>query len=336
MKRILSGLVAAVLTAVSMNTAAHAEVTELRAARQYGLSTLPLMIMEDAGLIEKHARQAGLPDLKVTWVQLGGPAAMNEGLISGDLHFGAGGAPALITLWARTKGTANEVRGVGAVLDMPMELVTTNPNLKSIRDLTKNDKIAVTSIKVSNQALLLQMEAAKEFGDVNYEKLDPLTVSLPHPDAMSLLLSGRSGITAHFSAMPFQSQELRNPGVRKLLSSYDVLGGPASNTVAFTTKKFHDANPKAYGAFVAALQEGIEIINKDKPAAAATYKRITGTKETLEELTAMLNDPQVEMTMTPHQTLKMASFMHKTNRIKHLPSSWTEMFFENVHRLPGS
>jgi NitT/TauT family transport system substrate-binding protein len=134
MKRILSGLVAAVLTAVSMNTAAHAEVTELRAARQYGLSTLPLMIMEDAGLIEKHARQAGLPDLKVTWVQLGGPAAMNEGLISGDLHFGAGGAPALITLWARTKGTANEVRGVGAVLDMPMELVTTNPNLKSIRD----------------------------------------------------------------------------------------------------------------------------------------------------------------------------------------------------------
>src|SRR3954470_22746658 len=113
MNRTWTGLIAAVVTAVALNTAALAEVAELRAARQYGLSTLPLMIMEDARLIEKHARQLGLPDLKVTWVQLGGPAAMNEGLISGDLHFGAGGAPALITLWARTKGTANEVRGVG-------------------------------------------------------------------------------------------------------------------------------------------------------------------------------------------------------------------------------
>lgn len=336
MERTWTGLLAAVFTGVAFNTAALAEVAELRAARQYGLSTLPLMIMEDAQLIQKHAERVGLPDLKVTWVQLGGPSAMNEGLISGDLHFAAGGAPALITLWARTKGTANEVRGVGSVLDMPMELVTTNPNVKSVRDFTENDKIAVTSIKVSNQALLLQMEAAKEFGEANYEKLDPLTVSLPHPDAMSTLLSGRSGITAHFSAMPFQFQEKQHPGVRKILSSYDVLGGPASNTIAFTTKRFHDGNPKAYTAFVAALQEAIETINKDKRAAAETYKRITKTKEGVEELTAMLEDPQVEMTMTPRQTMKMASFMHKTNRIKVVPSSWTELFFENVHKLPGS
>jgi NitT/TauT family transport system substrate-binding protein len=325
---------AAIATIVS--TTAFAEVSELRAARQYGLSTLPLMIMEDARLVEKHAKQVGLGDLKVTWVQLGGPSAMNDGLISGDLHFAAGGAPALITLWAKTKGTPQEVRGVGAVLDMPMELVTTNPNVKSIRDFTDQDKIAVTSIKVSNQALLLQMQAAKEYGDENYEKLDPLTVSLPHPDAANMLLSGQSGITAHFSAMPFQYQQKKAPGVRMILSSYDVLGGPATNTVAFTTKKFRDANPKAYAAYVAALQEATEIINRDKRAAAEAYKRITRTKESVEELTAMLNDPQVEMTTVPHQTFKMASFMHKTGRIKTAPSSWKDLFFENVHGQSGS
>lgn len=335
MRLFKAGLAAAAIACV-VSTAALAEVAELRAARQYGLSTIPLMIMEDARLIEKHAKQLGLGDLKVTWVQLGGPSAMNDGLISGDLHFAAGGAPALITLWAKTKGTPQEVRGVGSVLDMPMELVTTNPNVKSIRDFTDKDKIAVTSIKVSNQALLLQMEAAKEYGDANYEKLDPLTVSLPHPDAATMLLSGQSGITAHFSAMPFQFQQKKTPGVRKILSSYDVLGGPASNTVAFTTKKFRDANPKAYAAYTAALQEATEIINRDKRAAAEAYKRITGTKESIDELAAMLSDPQVEMTMVPHQTFKMASFMHRTGRIKTAPASWKDLFFENVHGLPGS
>lgn len=335
MRLFKAGLAAAAIACV-VSTAALAEVAELRAARQYGLSTIPLMIMEDARLIEKHAKQLGLGDLKVTWVQLGGPSAMNDGLISGDLHFAAGGAPALITLWAKTKGTPQEVRGVGSVLDMPMELVTTNPNVKSIRDFTDKDKIAVTSIKVSNQALLLQMEAAKEYGDANYEKLDPLTVSLPHPDAATMLLSGQSGITAHFSAMPFQFQQKKTPGVRKILSSYDVLGGPASNTVAFTTKKFRDANPKAYAAYAAALQEATEIINRDKRAAAEAYKRITGTKESIDELAAMLSDPQVEMTMVPHQTFKMASFMHRIGRIKNAPASWKDLFFENVHGLPGS
>ena len=95
-------IAAAAAIASIASTAAFAEVSELRAARQYGLSTLPLMIMEDARLIEKHAKQNGLGDFKVTWVQLGGPSAMNDGLISGDLHFAAGGAPALITLLAKT------------------------------------------------------------------------------------------------------------------------------------------------------------------------------------------------------------------------------------------
>lgn len=336
MGRRWTAFLAAAVAATLAGTAAMAEVSELRAARQYGLSTLPLMIMEDGRLVEKHARELGLGDLKVSWVQLGGPSAMNDGLISGDLHFAAGGAPALITLWAKTKGTPMEVRGVGAVLDMPMELVTTNPNVKSIRDFTDNDKIAVTSIKVSNQALLLQMEAAKEYGQANYEKLDSLTVSLPHPDAAALLGSKSAGITAHFSAMPFQHQEKQNPAVRKVLSSYDVLGGPASNTIAFTTKRFREANPKVYAAFTGALQEAIDAINRDKRAAAEAYKRIAGTKESVDELTAMLSDPQVEMTMTPHQTFKMADFMYRTGRIKTAPASWADLFFDNVHRLPGS
>ncbi|MDU0341305.1 ABC transporter substrate-binding protein [Bosea rubneri] len=335
MKRII-GLAAAAGLALLATSQAHAEVKEIKAAQQYGLSSLPLMIMEDGKLVEKQAKALGLPELVVTWVKLGNPGAITEGLVSGGLDFGSGGVPSLLTLWSRTQGTAMEVKGAGAIVNMPMELLTTSPKVKSIRDFTEQDRIAVTTVRVSNQALLLQMAAAKEFGSENYAKLDPLTVSLPHPEATSTLLSGSGVISAHFSALPFQHQQKRDQRVHKVLSSYDVLGGPATNTAIYSTKRFRDANPKAYQAFVAGLQEAIEQINKDKRAAAATYQRMTGTKESVDDIYAMIAAPEVEMTFTPHQTMKMAGFMAETGRLKKAPKDWKELFFDNVHALPGS
>src|SRR4051794_40993039 len=82
--------------------AARAEVGEITAAQQYGVSFLPLMLMERDALVEKHAKAAGIP-LKVSWSTVAGPSVMNDGLISGAIHFAAQGAPSLITLWDRTR-----------------------------------------------------------------------------------------------------------------------------------------------------------------------------------------------------------------------------------------
>jgi NitT/TauT family transport system substrate-binding protein len=314
---------------------AFAETNEIRCAQQYGTSYLALMIMQDQKLIEKHAKQAGLGDVKVTWAKLGGPGAMNDALLSGGLDFGTGGVPSLITLWAKTQGTPMEVRGVGALNDMPNELITSNPQVKTLKDFGPGDKIAVTTVKISTQALLLQMAAAKEFGEKNFDKLDPLTVSMPHPDAAAALLSGSGSITAHFASPPFSYQELAK-GLRSVISSYDILDGPATFNVVWSTKKFHDQNPKAYQAFVAAFQEATDSINKDKKAAAETYKRMTGTKEPTEELVKQLDDPKVKFTLEPHRLNVTAEFMHKVGRINKKPSSWKDLFFENVHSLSGS
>src|SRR5712691_1669524 len=313
----------------------HAEVNEVRAAQQYGLSYLTLMIMEDSKLVEKHAKATGLGDIKVTWAKLGGPGAMNDALLSGSLDFATGGVPSLVTLWSKTQSGVG-VKAVGALNSMPNYLNTINPNVKSIKDFTDQDKIAVTTVKVSTQALLLQMAAAKEFGEQNYAKLDPLTVSLPHPDAMTALLGGSGTITAHFSSPPFQYQEVGRPGIRKILNNYEILGGPATFNVVWSTTKFRDANPKTYAAFVAAFEEATATINRDKRAAAEVYKRMSGTKETVEELLKMMEDPLVEYTLTPKSIMKTAEFMAKVGTIKEKPSSWKDLFFPNVHGLQGS
>src|SRR5262249_60160741 len=107
----------------------------------------------------------------------------------------------------------------------------------------------------SAQALLLQMAAAKEWGDANYEKLDSLTVSMPHPDSMTALLSGGAGITPHFASPPFLYQEEAKPGLHSVVSSYQILGGKATFNVGWPTSQFSGAKPTAYSAIAAASEE---------------------------------------------------------------------------------
>ena len=330
-----SALIAFVaLGACAALPAAHAEMSEIHVSRQYGISYLPLMLMEDQKLLEKHAKAAGI-DVKVEWSKFASGAVMNDALLSGNLQFASGGVGPFTTLWAKTRGTL-DVKATSAINSMPLFLVTRNPNVKTLKDFTDKDKIALPAVKVSIQAVTLQMAAEQAFGEGQQNKLDHLTVSMAHPDAETALLSGRSEVTAHLGSPPFQYQELEHAGMHKVFSSYDVLGGPATFNVVWTTKKFHDENPKLYAAFMAALDEATAAINRDKRAAAEAYLRISKDKDSLDDIVKMLNDPAIVYTTTPNNVMKYVNFMYKVGSIKVKPDSWKEMFFPNAHGLSGS
>ena len=315
---------------------ARAEVSEVTIAQQYGVSFLPLMWMEHNKLIEKHAKALGLPELKTNWAKLAGPAAITDGLLAGAVTFCAVGAPTLITLWGKTKGNIG-VMGVSAVTTYPLYLNVRNPNVKSIKDFTDKDKIAVPAVKVSTQAIMLQMAAEKAFGAGNQFKLDPFTVTLSHPDGMAALMSNTGGVDAHFTTSPFHEQELKIPGVRTLTTSYEILGGRATALVIVASSKFREANPKAYSAFVAALKEAIDAINSDKKAAAQRYLEWANDKKsTVDEVFSAINNPDYAFTLVPEKVFKTAEFMAKIGTIKDKPNTWQDMFFPEVHNLPGN
>ncbi|MFA6310112.1 MAG: ABC transporter substrate-binding protein [Sterolibacterium sp.] len=312
-----------------------AEVGELKVAEQYGISYLPMMIMEDQKLIEKHAKAAGIADLKVSWSKFAGGNVMNDALLSNSLHFASGGVAPFVTLWARTKGNY-DIKGVAALNSMPIYLNTRNPAVKSLKDFTEKDKIALPAVKVSIQAVTLQMAAEQAFGAGQQNKLDSLTVSMSHPDGQTALLSANSEVTAHFSAPPFQYQQLEKPAIRNVLNSYEVLGGPGTFNVIWASSKFYNENPKVSAAFVKALDEAITQINKDKGWAADAYLRISKDKDTRENILKMLNDPNLTYTTTPQNVMKYVNFMHKIGSIKVKPDSWKDMFFPSAQGLSGS
>ncbi|MEA2902968.1 MAG: sulfonate transport system substrate-binding protein [Alphaproteobacteria bacterium] len=335
MKRSLCAILfAAAFAALTLPSAASAQ--EIRIARQFSMGYLQFNVMEHEKLLEKHAAALGLKDLKIVWATFNGPDAMNNALISDSVDIVAGGVPGLLTLWNRTHGTANEVKGISALSSQPFLLNTRSDNIKSIADLKDSDRIAVPAVKVSVQAVTLQMAAAKQFGRANFGKLDPLTVSMSPPDSTIALLSGSGEINNVFGVPPFQQQQLEKPGIRTILNSFDVMDGPHTFTVAWTSARFREKNPTLYKALVAALKEATDIVDKDRQRAAGYWIEDVKSKMPLEKVTAVISGPQVKWTMAPLATMKYATFMHSVGSLKEAPKSWKDLFFPEVHDLNGS
>lgn len=82
----------------AMATAPHAEVKEVILGLQYGAVYLPAMVMENQKLVEKYLAADGMSDVKVSWLQLGGAAAINDATLSGNLHFACQGMPSLAVI----------------------------------------------------------------------------------------------------------------------------------------------------------------------------------------------------------------------------------------------
>lgn len=309
---------------------ARAEIGEMRVPLGAGgFGFLPLHMMKHHGLVEKKAAEAGLK-LTVNWSNVGGPAVMNDALLSGSADFISAGPPAFLVLWDRTKGNAG-VKGVAAMSAMPMYLNTHAEHLRTLDDIREDEKIAVTAVKVSIPAIIMQMYAKKKYGAANTFKYDKYTISMQHPDGVVALLTGNKQITSHYASPPFHQRERKEANIRTIMTSDDVMGGATTFTMISTTTKFHDENPKAYAAFVVALKQSFEMIRADKKAAAQVLLNSMGGKGwTVEELAAMLDDPQINYTTKPENVVKYAKFMHEIGSLKNDPSSIKDLFFADA------
>ncbi len=325
------------LMLITCTHAFAAEIQELKIPKGAGgIGFLPLLVMERQKSIEKHAAQLGHKTLNVTFANIGGPAVVNDALLSGAAQVVSAGPPAFLLTWDRTRDNA-QIMGIAAMSSLPMYLNTTNPNIRALRDITEKDKMAVTAVKVSIPSIIMQMAARKEFGDKETFRYDRYTVGLPHPDGVAAMLSGISEINLHFTSPPFVARELKDQRVRTILSTDDVMGGATTFTMLYTTKKFRDENPLTYRAIVRAVKDAVDYINKDRRGAAQVYyDSIGGKGETIDEIMATLADPKNVITMVPQNTFKYAQFMHEIGSLRNRAASWKDLFFPEIHDLPGN
>ena len=116
------------------------------------------------------------------------------------------------------------------------------------------------------------------------------------------------------------------------MTSTDILGAPFSFNIVATTTKFRAENPKLYKAFLDALKEATEIVNKDKKLAAETYLRMAKDKTPVDEVLALLNDPEHIFTTKVTPIDGMIQFMARTGNFKNKPKGGSELLFTEAQQ----
>ncbi|WP_414449628.1 ABC transporter substrate-binding protein [Burkholderia sp. 22PA0099] len=298
----------------------------VRISKGYGVLYLPLLVMERQRLFEAHAVRRGLDQVKVEWVLLDGGNSVNDAMMAGTLDFAGAGAPGFIELWARARGIPNvEVIGIAGLSATSLSLNTNQARIRGLADFTPADRIAVPGIHTSLAAVVLQMIAARQFGLPHFAKLDPITVNLPHPQAMDALIRRDGGVTAHFGSPPFSILELRQPGIHRVTDAVQALG-PLTLDVVFAPKSVIDAEPGLAAAFIGALDEANRFIAAHPREAAAIYVSSSGLRVSADDIVAMLGMPETRYAVVPDRLMEFVDFLHGVGTIKTRPRTWNEMF----------
>lgn len=331
MRASLAGLI--LLLATITGFTARAEVTSIKITKQPGLLFTPTLLMEHHKLVEKHAKAAGI-ELTAEWVNLMSGGAANDALLSGSVHIITSGVSNLLILWGKSN---RDVKAIIGVSGLPFKLVTRNPSIKTIKDFTPADRIALPTVKMSMQAITLGIALQKAWGDEKAnEKLLTNQVQMGHPDALAALLNPVHEVASHFASSPFQEIALKTPGIHTVLDSRDALGGDAHVSLAYATTKFYTENPKVVRAFHAAFEEAAAMIKADPKASAVTYLTMVKERATADEVAELLTQPGAIFQAAPVRTMVYADYMAKAGFIKPQPKSWKDYFFPLLHDKDGS
>lgn len=279
-------------------------------AEQFGLAYAPLQIMRELKLIEKN-----LPEAEIAWKQLGNTAVIREAMLAGEINVGFMAIPPFLIGW--DKGMPWKI--ACGLSTSPVGLVANTGRIKSLKDFSKEDRIAVPQ-PGSVQHILLSMACEKEFGDSH--RLDNLLVTLAHPEGMAALLSGRN-VTAHFTTPPYLLKELEVDGMHQVLTGRDAAGTDFTFIIGVATEEFHNKFPGLYAGFLKSVEEAVEFIGRSPDKAAQMLADAYNMPET--ELKEYFTREDAGYGLEISGVDEFAGFMKRNGYISRLPEKSTDV-----------
>ena len=314
---LLATLLFVSLTACGNNNSASTDANgnkTLTIAYQYGMAYAPLQVMMEQKLIEKY-----YPNVTINWQVLNSGSAITEGIAANSIDIGAMGVAPAIT--AITRGVPCKI--FSAMSSQPHKIMTNNPNINSLSDMTPETKIALVNIG-SIQHILLSMAAEKELGDAH--ALDNNILAMSHPDGMTALLS--NSVECQLTTSPYVFKEEAEGNIHSISSISEVW--PDGNTfiVALASTKLYDENPELYTAVVNALSDAITYMNENQEDAAAMLCEKEGVDQAT--MLSWLQDPACGYSTETAGLMQMAEFMASAGFIEEAPAEYSALVYDNV------
>lgn len=323
------GLSAALL--LSGTTGSLAEVSKLRIGLQFGLAYLAVIVAQNEGLIAKRAASAGIPNLHVSLLRFSGSTAINEALLSNSIDVGTLGTGGALIAWDKTRGR-QQIKSLANISSVQYSIYTNTESIKSLKDFGPDDKIAVPAFN-SPQAIYLRVASERLLGD--REKVEPLMVNLPHPDAVAALLAG-TAIRGYVAVPPYLQLLARDPRMHSVLSVKQMLGAVPSAGTMTASQAFVEDNPKVARAVFDGLEDAMKLIAQSPRRAAEIYLASEKVNLPLEDVSAILTDGSTTYSVAPDGIIELAGFMASQKLLRKVPGDWKEVFFPYVHDRAGN
>lgn len=300
----------------------------------HGIGFLPLFLAQDLGLLEKHAKANGLNG-KIVVRRFPNAAPMQQALARGEIAAGAYGVSAFLLARDAVRNSPQELLAVSGLTTLPLVLVTARPEIRSLADIKPADRIAVP-VLTAPQVTYLRVQTDQWFTFGAWSRLRRQLVAMPHQDSLEALTAGKE-IAAYFSSPPFTQIALKDPKVRAVLSSADIMGGKTSFLVMASQKATLGVHPKLPETLAKAIDEASGIIRSD-PRRAATVWLKWEPSHTLDArmVEAILRELKDEFGSGVFGIEAMAGYLRKDNRLKDAFWSWKDVVAPAIAAGQGS
>jgi NitT/TauT family transport system substrate-binding protein len=276
-------------------------------ADQFGLAYAPVEILKATGILAEELAKQGLEGTAVEFRKFGNTAAIREAMVSGDLDIGFVAIPPFLI--GRDNGM--DWRIISGVSESPMALVTKDPKLTSVKQLTSEHRILLPQ-PGSVQHILLSMTAEQSLNNVT--AFDDQLIAMSHPDAMTAMLSVSGPETQlHFTSPPYLEQELAQENFRVLVDAETIMGGPFTFIIGICPQRVYDS-PHLYSSFEAALARAIAFMNTHPEEALAILSAAYDYSEA--DLELYLSNEQLRFDSEVRGLDIFYEFMLRTGQIK--------------------
>ena len=291
----------------------NSEVNTITIAEQYGLAYAPVQIMKDKKILEQHTN-----NISIKWKKLANTAAIREAMLAGEVDIGFMAIPPFLI--GKDKGM--EWKIISGLSLSPLGLMTYKEDIKTLADISKDDRIALPQ-PGSIQHILLAMAAEREFSDSG--RFDGQLVTMAHPDGMNALLS-RKDITVHFTSPPYIFKESEVEGIHQILSGREALGGEFSFIVGVATEDFYNNHPELYQIFVESLYQSIEFINENIDEAASSLTENYDLSK--DEIKKYISWPGMCYTKKIYGLDEFINFMQETDYIELSDIGYSQLLWD--------
>ena len=237
-------------------------------------STQPLLYAI-GDLLPTYAAKHGIPDLQVKLIAIQDDTVANTEMLAGNIDVNYGGIGTYAYIWDKDPEKAKVISGVQTLENW---LVCTNPDIKTIKDIKPEHKIALKGINGGDH-IVLREYAMAAFGPKESERFNQNLVAMPRDAILATMQTEKPTIDCAIIGSPGQNI-LTKDGKARIIAKPDNKVSFGYPTALYATTKWLNDNPNLAKALYEATVEAMRLYKEDPERIVQRYIDIDGVTNT--------------------------------------------------------